>query len=436
MRRVSLLAVLVLAACGGNDDTELASGGIRALANLPSANVAGFDASVDLTGGRDSFVIAGIQNGEADYGRGTLGYADGRSQLVVGRYDTQFQALWLGTFDGELGTARPLVATQPLGITAVTLSDFTDDIALGGAPLASPAVVAFSAADGSVRWSVSAANAGYTSRSAALVIDSVGDVVLAHNTDETPGRVLIDRFSAVGGTLLASRPLGLGTGNARLVGMTHDLDNNLIVVVRFDGTVTLDRSYTAAAGQFAGYVAKIGRDSGSALWSRPIRLRTADERVAVGVLTNGDVTLSGPFALTDDTTDTSDPVSVIRYLRTSLLANASGASLWSTRHDLVNAASFDIVDASDFATEPHLVANFNGALTIGNLTASTTTASSMAVIRFSGEDGTPLWLNMSQGSAARGTRIGVLAGGDALALGTFTATGGSNSAIFAIQIVE
>ncbi|MBC7793078.1 MAG: hypothetical protein H7Z43_05180 [Clostridia bacterium] len=435
MRSVSLVFAL-LAACGSNKTTnELPSGTITAVQNLSTTNVLGFDGAVDLTGGRDTLVIAGVQVGEANYGNGTIGQTDGTSLLVVGRYDTQLQPLWLASFEGGVGSSTPFVATQTLGTAGVALSDFDGTVSLGGGALAAPVVAAFSDADGSVRWSASAAD-GTVSHAAALVIDSTGDFVLAHNTDETPSRVKLVRFTAASGAVILSRTIGLGTGNQHLTGMTYDLDNNLIVLVRFDGTITLNQSYTAPEGMFYGYVAKIGRDSGTALWSRPLRVRTQSERVAVGVLSNSDVTLVGPFGFADDRSENTNPESAVRYLRTAVLGNTSGATMWTRRDDMINAASLDVVDVSDFTDNINVIANFNGTLKLDAFTATTTTASAMAVTHIASADGTPLWLNYTKTSAARGTRVGQLSGGNILGLGTFTALGASTSSVFAIQIVE
>ena len=434
MRSLLLAALLFSVSCGDDDnDQTLGSGVIRSLQNIPSSNVASLDGAVDLTGGRDAFVLAAVQNGEANYGQGTVGYSDGRSQLVIGRFDTQFQPLWLATAEGGVGASAPLVATQTLGTAVVAIGDYTGDVTVGGVPRAAPMLAAFSDADGSVRWSVSAAEA-VNSHAAAVIVDAQGDVVLARNTDDVPTRVKLDRFTSTG-TLVVSRLLGLGTGNARRVSMGYDIDGNLVVLVRFDGTVTLNQSLTAPDGMFYGYVAKVGRDSGTVLWSRPIRLRADEDRVVVSVLSSGDVAVAGPFGFADDTTDTTNPVSTIRYLRTALLANASGTTIWSRRNDLVNAASLTVADASDLSDDLHLSITFNGTLTFGTLTASATTDSAMAVMRLSSADGSPVWLRYSGTSAARGTRVGVLASGDVLGLGTFTPPSGTTSAIFAIQIV-
>ncbi len=435
------LAVLMLSACGGKDgdDHELGSGAIRGLLNFPGTNAQALDIGFD--GSREGVMLGAMQSGPADYGRGLVGRpATEPPVLVLGRYNVQAQALWSSVADGAFtADAAPKLAIDAQGGLLVAIGGFTGDLDVGGGPRAGSLVAQLSLADGFVRWSASLpAEGGPLPRFVAA--DADGSTVIASSVTSASGTtVRLDRLAGVTGELLTSRALGSAAGNVGIDSMGIDADGNLVTGGSFDATLTLAAAHTAITDQHAGYVAKIGRDSGAALWSRQLRRRGAQDRIIVAPLASGDVAIAGVFAFADDTSDTENPLGPTLYLRIARLSGATGATLWTTRTNLPNTAALDVVDLADNADDLLLSATFSGTFVLGALNAVSTAASSMAMVRFSADDGAPQWLRFSSTTEARAQRIGLDATRDVIGVGTFVsqdAVGNPLTSIFIIRVVQ
>lgn len=441
VRALVSLAALTLCACGGgNDDNdELGSGAIRTLLNFPGTNAVALDVGFDDA--RDGLMLGAMQSGTAEYGRGVIGRPTTEPPvLVLGRYNEQTQALWSTVVDAAFTTAAaPKLAVDAQGGMLVACGGFDGTVDLGGGPLTQTMVAQLSLADGFVRWSTSLpAEGGPLPRF--IVADADGSSVVASSITQASGQaVRLDRLAPSTGALLTSRSVGVGTGNSSVDSMGVDADGNLLVGGSFDATLTLAQVHTAIAGQHAGYVAKVGRDSGAALWSRQLRRRSADDRIIVAPLANGDVGIAGVFAFADDATDTDNPLGPTVYLRVARLSGVTGQTVWTTRTSLPNTASLDVVDLADNTGDLLLSATFSGTLVLGSFNAVSTAASSMAMVRFAADDGAPQWLRFSSTTEARAQRIGADASNDAVGVGTFVAQdvgGNPLTSIFIIRVVQ
>ena len=407
---------------------------------MPGTNAVALDAAFDPA--RDGFMLAALQSGPADYGRGTVGRPMTEPPTaVLGRYNERLQAMWSTTATASFSeNSRPALAADGAGNMLVALGAFEGAIDLGNGPRTNNVVAQLSLADGFTRWSVSLAND--FPRPRFVLADTEGNAVVASAVDGPADggttEVRIDRLAAAGGALLSSRRLGVATGNVFLDSFAEDADGNFLVGGTFDRTLTLAAVYTQVAGQDAGFVAKVGRDSGAALWSRPLRKRSADGRIVVAPLANGDVAIAGVFAFADDAADTENPLGPTFYLRLARLSGATGETVWTTRTNLPNTAALDIADLADGTQDIYLSATFSGTLQLGSFTAVGTAESSMAMVRFAENDGAPIWLRFSTATTARAQRIGFDASGDAVGIGTFVsrdADGNASAAIFVIRVV-
>ncbi|HSI06122.1 MAG TPA: hypothetical protein VLC93_16670, partial [Myxococcota bacterium] len=427
-------------ACGGNgpDPTELGSGAIRSLQNFPGTNAVALDVAFDPA--HDGLLLAALQRGPADYGRGEVGRPANEPPIaVLGRYNERLQAMW--SVSGAAAFAantRPALAADADGNMLLALGDFDGELDLGAGPHTGSIVAQLSLADGFTRWSVSV-----NQRPRFVLADPDGSTVVAGEVAGPPDsgftQARIERLAPSNGALLSSRPLGVGTGNVFIESVGIDADGNLLAGGAFDGTLTLAAVYTQIPGQQAGFVAKIGRDSGAALWSRPLRKRANADRIVVAPLANGDVAMAGIFAFADDAADADDPLGPTIYLRLARLSGATGETIWTTRVNLPNTAMLDVVDLADGTEDLLFNATFSGTFQLGALNAVSTADTSMALARFAGNDGTPQWLRFTSTTAARGHRVGVDAGGDAIGVGTFAAQdadGRALASIFVIRVVQ
>ncbi len=425
-------------ACGGlPEPDELGRGGIRSLLNFPGTNALALDVAFDPA--RDGLLLAALQSGPADYGRGTVGRPAGEPPIaVLGRYNEQLQAMWSTTSDAAFTTGtRPALATDGAGNMVLALGAFDGQLDLGDGPRTGSVVALLSVADGFTRWSVSLPAEGRP-QPRFVVTDADGSTTVASEVEGSGGAIQarIDRLAPTNGALLASRGIGISTGNVRIDSFGRDLDGNLIAGGAFDQTLTLNQVFTQIAGQHAGFIAKIGRDSVAALWSRPLRKRAPTDRIVAAALADGDVVVAGVFAFADDPSDGDDPLGPTLYLRLARLAGATGETLWTTRTNLPNTAALDVADLADGIEAILLNATFSGTLQLGALNAVGTAESSMAVIRFSEIDGSPAWLRFSSTTAARGLRIGIDASGDALGVGTFAARNADGMALDSIFVIR
>jgi hypothetical protein len=180
----------------------------------------------------------------------------------------------------------------------------------------------------------------------------------------------------------------------------------------------------------------MGRDSGAALWSRQVRKRNAEDRIIVAPLAGGDIAVAGVFAFADDDADTDNPLGPTLYLRLARLSGATGQTVWTARTNLPNTAALDVVDLADGADYLFLLATFSGTLQLGSLNAVSTADSSMAMARFSENDGAPIWLRFSTTTTARGQRIGFDASGDAIGVGTFASADADGTALASIFVIR
>jgi len=428
---LSVLFIGAGVACDDNNDgSDLTSGTIRSVRNIAGTNVVGLDTLVDA--GSNSIVVAALQYGAADYGRGTVGAA-GEVVLVLTRYDAALQPLWQTVVDGGFSTGAPHIAFDPSGNIALTITGF-DSVDVGHGAISAPLVSVFSIADGSARWSSSLTRDPAPDPRFVVCDPGTGDVFVVSNASQ----VVIDRLSAGSGAAVQqARQIAQPAGSMAVDSVAVDGDGNLFVAGTFDGQIRFQEAqYTAVAGQAWGYVAKIGKDGLTALWSRPLRLRDASQHVVISTLGTGDVGIAGQFAFADDTSDTANPLGPLAYVRLARLSGASGATTWTTRNELPNTATLTFADLADFTNDIYLTMTFNGTLALAGSTAVSTTTSAMAILHASGDDGTPAWLRYSTTSATVAGRVGIDGDGNPMTLGSFTASAGDGSPIQSIYILE
>jgi hypothetical protein len=432
---LSVLFVGSMSACNDNSNngnTDV-SGSFRSNRSIKGSNVTGLDTLVDA--GTSSLVVAALQSGPADYGRGTIGAA-GQTVLVLTRFDDALQPLWQTVLDAGFGGGAPHIAFDPSGNIVLTVSGF-DNVELGQGTLQAPLVASFSIADGSVRWASSLARQPAPDPRF-IVSDPVsGDVFVVSNVLAGTSQVWVDRLSAAGGASIQSRQIGLPSGNMAVDSVAIDGDGNLLLAGTFDGQLRFQQTQLqAVSGQSWGYVAKIGKDSLAALWARPLRLRNDAQHVVIGTLDASDLAIAGQFAFADDTSDTANPVSPLAYLRIGRLGGANGATAWTTRSEQPNLAQLALVDVADFTGDLYMTMTFNGSLAVGGTTAVSTAVENMAIVHASGADGTPVWLRYSVNSATQAGRVGIDSDGNPETAGAFTATADDGSLLQSIYIIE
>jgi outer membrane protein assembly factor BamB len=437
-RTLALLVCLGLAACGNDPDpNDLTNGAIRSVLNLPGTNALALDVAFDPS--RDGILLAALQSGPADYGRGVVGRATSEPPVAVfGRYNEQLQAMWSNVNDAAFSAeGRPALAADAQGNMLLALGGFAGTLDLGDGPRTSTVVAQLSLADGFTRWSASLP-ANDAPRPRFILADADGSTVVGSDVDGPDGTTgaRLDRLAPTNGALLTSRPLGIATGNVFLESLGLDADGNLVAGGGFDQTLTLAAVYTRIAGHHAGFVAKIGRDSGAALWSRPLRKRSATDRIIVAPLAGGDVAVAGVFAFADDAGDPDNPLEPTLYLRLARLSGATGETVWTERTNLPNTAALDVADLADGSDDLLLNATFSGTFQLGALNAVSTAETSMAMVRFGGSDGTPQWLRYSSTTTARAARIGVDASGDAVGAGTFVSQDADGKALASIFVIR